>query len=80
MGAIFLGPSPSLELIGELIQFVEVDSRLKPKVVRAGEHLFVGGGQLLLGDATAQGGVDHLLKTKPLPLGFAQEDGGEIII
>ena len=80
MGAIFLGPSPGLELIGKLIQFVEVDSRLKSKVVGAGEHLLVGGSQLLLGNATAQGGVNHLLKTKPLPLGFAQEDGGEIII
>ncbi len=47
---------------------------------KVGPSPYVGGSQLLLGNATAQGGVNHLLKTKPLPLGFAQEDGGEIII
>ena len=39
-----------------------------------------GGSELFLGNATAQGGVDHFLETKPLFLGFAQENGGEIII
>ena len=75
-----MGPSPCLELIGKLIQFIQIDARLKSEIVRAGRDLFAWGSELFLGNATAQGGVDHFLETKPLFLGFAQENGGEIII
>ena len=71
-----MSPGPCLEFIGKLVEFVQIDPWLKSEIVGSGGHLFSWGGKLLLGDTAAQSGVDHFFETEPLPLGFAQEDGG----